>query len=104
MATVVGIRRKLETDSTAAPGSMGASVDAAGLVVSVDLDNDGQRIAQLELLEADYTGLIAEFETGSATTVLDASIATAVAAHTQEDHLSATQRSYIGTAQTWPAP
>lgn len=104
MATVVGVRRKLETDSSASPSAMGGVVNAAGLIVRVDLDGDGQRVTELELLEADYSGLIAEFETGSATTVLDASIATAVAAHTQDDPLSTTQRSYIGTAQTWPAP
>lgn len=104
MATVIGIRRKLETDSTAAPDSMGPAVEADGLVVTVDLDNDGLRPADLHLLESEYSGLIAEFETGSATTILDASIATALAAHTQEDSLSATQRSYLGTAQTWPAP
>lgn len=103
-AKVIGVRPKLENDSSASPSCMGGAVEAAGLIVTIDLDGNGYRIAQLELLEDDYSGLMAEFAAGSATTVLDASIATALAAHTQADPLSSTQRSYLGTAQTWPAP
>lgn len=103
-AKVIGVRPKMETDSSASPSSMGAAVEAEGLIVTIDLDGNGYRTAQIELLEDDYSGLMAEFATGSATTVLNASIATALAAHTQDDPLSTTQRSYLGTAQTWPAP
>lgn len=77
---------------------------AAHLVAVLDIDNDGRRIETFVLQEADYTGLISEWETGTATTVLDGAIDTVLAARSEDEPLSSAQKSYLGTTKSYPAP
>jgi hypothetical protein len=86
------------TSASAAPNA----VSMVGVLVRLDLDNNGRRVVDRPLLETVYAGLVAEFNTGSATTVLDASIATDLATIANTDTISSTQRAYIGGTKAWP--
>ena len=68
--------------------------DADYLIVSIFNDVDGL-VTTIELYESDYAGLIAEFDAGSATTILESSVASAFSG-TVSDELSATQETWRG--------
>lgn len=80
--------------------------DVAGLanriVVTMDLDGDGTRLVNVTLDEADHAGLIAEWETGTATTVLSAAIDAELALISDPDELSTAQRAFIGNVHAFP--
>ena len=102
MATVVDIHRPH------VPASVGDGIGAEGLadelVVTIDLDADGRRLHKARLKESDYAGLIAEFETGTATTVLQSSIDSYLAGLSDDEVLTSTQAAYLGTVRSWPSP
>jgi len=105
MATVLSVHRPLVGNTTGG-ASVGDAVQLADYVrVEVDLDNDGRRVATLKIAEGDHAGVIAEYETGSSTTLLEAAIDTEVAALSDVDELSSTQKTnLIGKAVTFPSP
>ena len=63
------------------------------LIVTV-FDTDTGNSTTVELHEDDYTGLIAEYEAGVATTILDTAIDAEFSAPTTGAELSATQESW----------
>ena len=87
------------TQTRLLPDAPGAFTDGDRLIAEVDYNNDGARVATIVLPFADYAGLETEWEAGSATTVLEAAVATWIAANGfPTDHLSSTQRSAIDVA------
>lgn len=71
--------------------------EGVGLRIVLDHDGNLSRLATAELLFADYAGLEAEWEAGSATTVLEAAIQTWYTANSfPTDHMSSTQRAKVG--------
>ena len=66
-----------------------------GVFAIMDMHGDGTEIEYAELLEADYTGIVAEFQTGSATTVLEASIDAWETAESHTEPITSTQRTNI---------
>ena len=80
------------------PGSDdNGTLSRVGIVAFLDLDNDGRRIHPAVLLFATYAGLEAEFDAGSATTVLDSSIDTHLAALSDTETLPAAAAGFVAT-------
>ncbi len=90
-------RPHVQTKLSAGPGAM---ADADWLVARIDLEDDGRRVRNQELLFSDYAGLEAEWEAGSATTVLNTSVQAAVDALDDDDEISAAQKSLLATSYT----
>ncbi len=92
----------IEPYYTASAGSDNNGTAArVGLVVELDIDDDYRRIHPAVLLFADYAGLEAEYDAGSATTVLDSSIDTYLAAMSDPDPLPSAASGFIGTKITY---
>ena len=72
-----------------------------GVVATLDLDNDRRRMYQALLRFADYAGLEAEFDAGAATTVLDSSIDTHVAANPDTETLPAAAAGFVASEITY---
>jgi len=106
MAEILDTRQRYRSPTTGTESEQGCGPAAAenAIEVLVDVHEDGRVLEWLTLLESDYTGIVAEFTTGSATTLLNSSTDTELAAFSQTDHLSSTQRSNLGRTETWPAP
>lgn len=105
MATVLSVHRPLVGNVTGGSATADAVQLANYIRAEVDLDNDGRRRAVLTIQEADHAGVIAEYEAGSATTLLEAALDTEVAALSDVDELSSTQKTnLIGKAVTFPSP
>lgn len=99
--TVLDAHRPVKTAAGDAEGS-GNTVAGDGVLVKLDLDSDGRRLRVIFLAFADYAGLQTEWEAGSATTVLDSSIDTALASLPNDDELTPTQAGYMGTQIAFP--
>ena len=105
MAEVLTFRRPRIHDATQDPNaSSGKQVNAQHLLVRVDLDEDGRRREVIKCREADYSGIISEYTTGTATTILDSSVGTELGGVSDREYLTATQESFLGTTKSWPAP
>lgn len=72
-----------------------------GVSVVLDLDNDRRRMYQAVLRFADYAGLEAEFDAGAATTVLDSSIDTHIAANPDTETLPAAAAGFVASEITY---
>lgn len=68
-----------------------------GVLAILDLDDDFRRMHQAVLLFADYAGLETEFDAGAATTVLDSSIDTYLAALSDPETLPAAAAGFVAT-------
>lgn len=102
-------RRRVHEDySDGQDGSNGRTVYDDALIATVDLDDDGRRIVQVLLKESDYTGLIAEWNTGSATTILEGALDVEIPAINEGDEIpadfmTATQKTnVIRKSVAWP--
>jgi hypothetical protein len=101
-------RRVHEAYSDGASGSNGKTITDAALIATVDLDDDGRRVVQLVLKGTDHAGLISEWGTGTATTILESALDTEIAAVNEGDEivadfLSATQKAnVIRKSVAWP--
>jgi len=85
-------------ESPGAGGGPGEMAPAEFLTVLVDRFSNGAVVTTIDLPFADYAGLEAEFDAGSATTVLDAAIEAAIGTQDVDmGTLTSTQRSYVGT-------
>lgn len=108
MANVLDARRKSRPPHSTGPEylqGIGPEEDLDVIEFLVDLYGDGTILLWMEAAEADYTGLIAEWVAGSATTILESAMQTEIQAFSFTDRLSATQRANVpGKAVTWPAP
>jgi len=104
-ARVKSIIRPVGESAAPGPGEPGAGPVAGDhLRVRFDLD-DGDRWEHAAILKFDdYAGLELEWNTGVATSTLDSSIDTYIAALSVDDELTSAQESYMGTTKTYPAP
>lgn len=83
-----------------AGGGPGDLEDCDFLEVTLDRFSNGVQSVQVTLAFADYAGLETEWTTGTATTVLDAAIDTALAAVSEDFDdpvLTSAQRALMGT-------
>jgi len=102
-AIIKDVRRPRIADMAAGGDApSGKKVNAQYLVVTLDLDNDGRRMLDVVFTEDDHTGLIAEYTTGTATTILDAAVVSHLSGLGDYEYLSATQKSWLGTSKSWP--
>ena len=84
-----------------ANGAISTFTDGDYLLVTVDYNNDGRRVAQVQLAFADYAGLQAEWEAGTATTVLEAALDTWLGATGfGTDPLTTAQKAFVGYTPT----
>jgi hypothetical protein len=108
MAEVLNVRRKMVPPHSTGPEwyqGMGTPENTNTIEFLVDLHEDGSVQVWLEAHESDHTGIIAEWNTGSATTLIEAAMVSEIQSYSQTDHLSATQRTKLpGKKVTWPAP
>ncbi len=97
--TIKAINR-IPVDTVGAGGATGAPALFAGVEVVVDRQGAESGGYVLRLAFADYAGLEAEWNAGTATTVLTAAVATALAAAgvTTNSTLTAAQKALIGTS------
>ena len=99
--------RKRATDSDGHHGSNYRWQVDDFLVAVVDMDDNGRRIYSILLKESDYTGLIAEWTTGSATTIAENAVETEIAALVEgtdvHDMMTSTQKAnLIRKSVAWP--
>lgn len=97
--TIKAVNR-IAPDAAGAGGYTGDGTLFAGLEVIVDRQGAESTGYVLQLAFADYAGLEAEWDAGTATTVLSAAIGTALAAAgvTTNTTLTAAQKALVGTA------
>ena len=88
-------RPKLSGTATGAPLGM---VDADHLILILDRFSNGRVMKRHELKFADYAGLETEWDTGTATTVLNTSIDSEMSEiDWPAEPLTGNQRSFVGT-------
>lgn len=94
--TIKNVRRPKAHSLTAGGERLGLT-DADYLLVEVSRFDNDQSDDRVVLKFDDYAGLEAEFEAGTATTVLSSALTTAVAAKTdwQDNTLTSTQRAGV---------
>jgi len=78
-----------------AQGTHAHAATSVGVRAFVDMHNDGSEIRVFEFLEVDHAGIVAEWTTGSATTIIEAAITAALAAESHTEPMSATQRTNL---------
>lgn len=94
---VLSVERPVTQDGGIS-GEIGTIAVADYLVVTVDRFSNGAVIRPITLLFSEYAGLEAEWEAGTATTVLDAAIEAEIGDRDVDyGNLTAVQRAYIDT-------
>ena len=82
---------------TFSSGELGGNEDADYLTIKLDRYSNGRTIVHHHLKFADYAGLETEWETGTATTVLDAAVASEMSEIDWPDEtITGNQRAYVG--------
>lgn len=102
MADAIGLQEMRRPASPPADGPA-TEWETWGLLATVDLDEDGRRLAQVPLAYADYAGLQAEYEGDTGTTTLNSSLDTAIgalpAAHAE--NLPSSYASFLKHTVAW---
>ena len=80
------------------------SIAVVGIRVDVDLDDEGRRIAGLYFSFADNPTLEAEYNTGTAYTVLEGLVETALAAWPDDEDATTGHQSYLQQTESYPVP
>jgi hypothetical protein len=77
---------------------IGAHAHAAtpvGVRARVDMYDDGSEVRWWEFLESDHAGIVAEWQAGTATTIVEAAITAALAADSHTSPYSSAQRTNL---------
>lgn len=66
-----------------------------GVRAVVDMHDDGSEVRMWEFLESDHAGIVSEWQTGTATTIVEAAITSALGSDSHTEPYSSTQRTNL---------